>query len=139
MVNKQYNIQKAPKKFHHKFTKSITTPTTNQSNISNTEKQIVRNPSPTFNLDTISEENHHFHHHSRDKLAFNPYQEQSDYDNQVNNCEYTNTNNEIPINSIGRFQYILQMDKEMVSPRSLFKNFKQFNDMKYLFRSKTAD
>lgn len=118
MVNKQYNVQSSKKLKTY-------SPPPNRS-----VSEISSAPNPTNsgnNLDTISEENNSklflaqnsLKHQKKQSSAYGKnlttyLQHNSDeFDICDDNCERLN-HKDLSIKDIGRFQYILQMDREMV-------------------------
>lgn len=106
MVNKQYNIQSTKK------SKNYSPPPNRCSTV------ISSAPNPTStvllagnNLDSLSEENNS----SQSVYGRNiTYLSSDHFGISDDNFEGLNNQN-VSINDIGRFQYILQMDREMVS------------------------
>lgn len=126
MVNKHYNIQKYNKPFYIHGAGGVDGQQVDSSherhsqnnNLANfltdgIDSSVASEPNSS-NLETICEERGDLYRGRRlnnniDKMSANCVN-----DNHVNYDRVTNDQN-MSINAIGRFQYILQMDKELVS------------------------
>lgn len=133
MVNKHYNIQKYNKPFYiHGAGGSDNNGHLNNHNHQQHER-LTNNPNfvsanangniiddsltseQNSNLDPICEERGDMY---RDRQRFSPQKLGSNNNNDDNHVNYDRVaanDRNMSINAIGRFQYILQMDKELVS------------------------
>lgn len=123
MVNKQYNIQNAKKSKNRS-----PPPNRNITVISNVPNPSTGGPmTAASSLDSISEENNFRQNVKKSSAAFgrsnisylhNNTTVTDDYgvsDDSASNCDrLPSAEHNTSIHDIGRFQYILQMDREMV-------------------------
>lgn len=117
MVNKQYNINNPKLLKTNRIYPSVNNGEICSLPISPSKNQLTTN---NINyLDTITEEKkvsirknvQHLHPQREQK----PIYEMVQNCDELNSTEIMGSDNSITINDIGRFQYILQMDREMVS------------------------
>lgn len=136
MVNKQYNVQSLNKKSnrsnqHNSSASSSPTsvsPATPRSNRNVTVISSIPNPHNQYNinnLNALSTDILNSAHHQQKTVYGRNISYRNDGFDLVDNCDNNKISNvddeqnELTINDIGRFQYILQMDREMVSETKL--------------------